>query len=341
VDAGDFLGGKPVADFEAAFAVYQSVDHCIGVGNGTDAIEIAIEALDFPAGSEVIVPANTFIATAEAVSRSGHNVVFCDYDPASMTASVDDVASRITGKTAAIITVHLCGHPCDMDALLSVADGHKLVVIEDCAQAHGAEYRGRRVGGIARIGTFSFFPGKNLGAFGDGGAITTNDSSLAERCRRIANHGRLQKFDHEVIGRNSRLDALQAAVLSVKLRHLENWTEQRIRAADRYRERLASCSSIVLPKRADWARHVYHLYVIRCPDRDALRSHLAEQGIASGIHYPCAVSKTPAYLHVGQAEESLLANTEDDLVLSLPIGDHMDDDSVDFVCDTILAFFSS
>jgi dTDP-4-amino-4,6-dideoxygalactose transaminase len=258
-----------------------------------------------------------------------------------MTISVDDVARRITGNTAAIMAVHLYGHPCDMDALLGLADKHKLNVIEDCAQAHGAEYRGRRVGSIASVGTFSFFPGKNLGAFGDGGAITTNDKEFAARCRRLANHGGLKKFDHEIVGGNSRLDGLQAAILSVKLGHLDRWTELRILAANRYRERLASCPGVVLPQQADWARQVYHLFVIRCRDRDGLRSHLADQGIASGIHYPCAVPKTPAFRDRGQAGESLLANREDELLLSLPMGDHMDDDSVDTVCTAILDFFGS
>jgi len=339
IENSAYIGGPSVSRFEAEFAAFQQSEFCVGVGNGTDALEIVIEALGLEPQSEIIVPANTFIATAEAVSRCGHKVVFCDHDSANMTISVEDVARRITSKTSAIIAVHLYGHPCDMNALLGIADKHKLAVIEDSAQAHGAEYRGRRVGSIARAGTFSFFPGKNLGAFGDGGAITTNDNEIAERCRRIANHGRLQKFDHDIVGGNSRLDAMQAAILSVKLKYLDRWTEQRIRVAKHYRERLASCPDVVLPHQENWARHVYHLFAIRCKNRDGLQSHLSDQDIASGIHYPCAIPKTLAYVDLGYAEETLLANSEDGLLLSLPMGDHMDDDSVNVVCDAILAFY--
>lgn len=341
IDTCAFVGGQDLVDFESAFAAFQSVDHCVGVANGTDALEIVIEALDFPAGSEIIVPANTFIATAEAVTRTGHEVVFCDCEEADMTISVSDAASRIRDNTAAIVAVHLYGHPCDMDALLSLAEQYGLAIIEDSAQAHGAEYKGRRVGGIGHAGTFSFFPGKNLGAFGDGGAITTNDESLAERCRRIANHGRLSKFDHDIIGRNSRLDNLQAAVLAAKLNHLERWTDHRIEIADRYLSGLADCSGVILPQRAERVRQVYHLFVIRCDARDELREFLADHGISTGIHYPTAVSKMPAYSALGQAEEAMRANQDDDRLLSLPIGDHIDIEVCDYICGTIKKFFDT
>jgi dTDP-4-amino-4,6-dideoxygalactose transaminase len=339
IESCGFIGGQAVSGFESAFAEYQGAAHCIGVGNGTDALEILIEALDLPPRSEIIVPANSFIASAEAVTRSGHDVVFCDYDPANMTLDAGDAERRISERTAAIVAVHLYGHPCDMDPILRLAEQHQLAVIEDAAQAHGAEYRGRRVGAIGTGGTFSFFPGKNLGAYGDGGAITTDNTALAEKCRRLANHGRLGKFDHDVVGRNSRLDALQAAILSVKLGHLDDWTERRIQVAGRYRDRLRACPAIVLPEESDWARQVYHLFVIRCRDRDALRSHLADHGIATGVHYPSSIPKTAAYGNSKHFDESMLANTEDESLLSLPIGEHMDDAAVDTVCDEILRFY--
>ena len=339
IESSGFIGGQAVSEFESAFADYQAAAHCIGVGNGTDALEVLIEALDLPQRSEIIVPANSFIASAEAVTRCGHDAVFCDYDAANMTLDVGDAENRITEKTAAIIAVHLYGHPCDMDPILRLAERHELAVIEDAAQAHGAEYRGRRVGAIGNGGTFSFFPGKNLGAYGDAGAITTNDAALAQKWRRLATHARLAKFDHDVVGRNSRLDALQAAILSVKLGHLDDWTKRRIRVAGRYRARLRGCPAIVLPEEAGWARQVYHLFVIRCRDRDALRASLADKDIATGIHYPCSIPKTPAYSNCGDFDESMLANRENQSLLSLPIGEHMDDAAVDTVCDEILRFY--
>jgi len=340
IDTCAFVGGRALKDFESAFAAYQSVEHCVGVANGTDALEIVIEALDFPVFSEIIVPANTFVATAEAVTRTGHKVVLCDCEESNMTINVGDAASRISDKTAAIIAVHLYGHPCDMDALLSLAERHDLAIIEDSAQAHGAEYSSRRVGGIGHAGTFSFFPGKNLGAFGDGGAITTNNQQLADRCRRIANHGRLKKFDHDIVGRNSRLDNLQAAILAVKLSHLEKWTSHRIEIANRYLSGLANCSSVVLPQRAERVRQVFHLFVIRCDERDELRAFLTDHGISTGIHYPMAVSNMPAYSKLGQADEAMCANQVGDRLLSLPIGDHIDAVACDYVCETIKRFFS-
>ncbi|MBD3768279.1 MAG: DegT/DnrJ/EryC1/StrS family aminotransferase, partial [Gammaproteobacteria bacterium] len=256
-----FIGGEYVSQFEQEFADYCNVAHCLGVANGTDAIEIAIEALNLPQGSEIIVPANSFIASSEAVTRQGHRVVFADCNPESYVISIEDAQKRITPKTKAIIAVHLYGHPCDMDALQMLADQHGLYIIEDCAQSHGAEYKGKRVGSIGDIASFSFYPGKNLGAYGDGGAITTNNAELAKKSRMIANHGRIAKYDHEFEGRNSRLDGLQAAILSVKLKHLPAWTEKRIAVADYYLANLKDIQQITLPVRQDWAKQVYHLFV--------------------------------------------------------------------------------
>lgn len=333
-----YIGGKYVKGFENNFAVYQQVNYCIGVANGTDAIEIALEALELPNGSEVLVPANSFIATSEAVTRSGHKVVFCDCNPNDYTISVEDIEKRITTFTKAIIVVHLYGHPCDMDAILHLAKQYSLKVIEDCAQAHGAEYKHKRVGGIGDVGTFSFYPGKNLGAYGDAGAITTNSQEIANKCRMIANHGRVAKYDHEFEGRNSRLDGMQAAILDVKLKHLEGWIERRREVAGHYIRRLKDTVQIVLPSQANWARHVWHLFVVRTAKRDELQAYLKQHDIHTGIHYPVALPKLKAYDYLGQGKESMFANINDKQLLSLPIYAEIDSSDIDQVCDVINEF---
>jgi dTDP-4-amino-4,6-dideoxygalactose transaminase len=334
-----FIGGPHVKAFEQAFGDWIGARYCIGVGNGTDALEIAIEALDLPKGAEVIVPGNTFIASSEAVSRQGYKVVFADADPGSYTLDPVSVRKKLTPRTAALMPVHLYGHPCDMDELGAIAREHGLKIIEDCAQAHGAEFRGKRVGAIGDVATFSFYPGKNLGAYGDAGAITTDDEALARRMRMIANHGRIAKYDHEFEGRNSRLDGLQAAILNVKLKHLDDWTGRRIAIADRYLDRLRGVGDISLPVRKNWAKQVYHLFVIRTGQRDALAEHLKAQGIETGIHYPTALPRLTAYAGHGQAEEDLFVNRSDRTLLSLPIGEHMSTADADTVSEAVKGFF--
>lgn len=334
-----FVGGKYAKVFEDAFANYLKADWCVGVGNGTDALEIAIEALQLPADSEIIVPANSFIASSEAVTRSGCRVVFCDCDPATYTISVADVERRITPRTKALIAVHLYGQPCSMKELMRLAQRYGLRVIEDCAQAHGAEYQGLRVGTIGDIGTFSFYPGKNLGAYGDAGAIVTKDESLARQCRMIANHGRIGKYNHEFEGRNSRLDGLQAAILTVKLKNLEKWTERRIAIAKLYGQLLKGIKGVELPLVADGVRHVYHLYVIRTSKRDQLKVFLADRGVETGVHYPTALPKLPAYAYLRQEEETFCANLADANLLSLPIGEHLSDEQVSYVAAQLKIFF--
>lgn len=334
-----FVGGEYVQVFEKEFSEYCQVEHCIGVANGTDAIEIAIEALNIPQSSEIIVPANSFIASSEAVTRQGHKVVFADCDPESYVISIEDVRKRIGPKTKAIIAVHLYGHPCDMGALKSLANQHRLYIIEDCAQSHGAEYDGKRVGSIGDIAAFSFYPGKNLGAYGDGGAIVTNNADLAKKCRMIANHGRIAKYDHEFEGRNSRLDGLQAAVLSVKLKHLPKWTQIRISLADYYLANLKDCKQIILPVRQDWAKQVYHLFVIHTKKRDDLARFLANKGIQTGVHYPISLPKLKAYDYTNQACEDLYANKTDTALLSLPIGEHLNEQDLAVVVAAIKEFF--
>ena len=231
-------------------------------------------------------------------------------------------------NTKAIIAVHLYGHPCDMDPLLEIAKKHDLKIIEDCAQAHGAEYKGKKVGAIGNIGTFSFYPGKNLGAYGDGGAIVTNDDNLAKRSRMIANHGRIDKYNHEFEGRNSRLDGLQAAILSVKLKHLDSWTDARIKIANFYLENLKDINDIVLPIKEDWAKQVYHLFVIRTKKRDELQRYLKDNDISTGVHYPISLPKLKAYNYADQGSEEFFANSSDDELLSLPIGEHLSEDDL-------------
>lgn len=333
-----FIGGNYVRQFEKDFAIYQQAKHCISVANGTDALEIVIEALDLPKGSEIIVPANSFIASSESVTRNGHKVVFCDCDELNYTVSIPSLKSKITKNTKAIVAVHLYGHPCDMDEILLIAKEHDLKVIEDCAQSHGAEYKGKRVGAIGHAGTFSFYPGKNLGAYGDGGAIVTNSDELAKKCKMISNHGRIEKYNHEFEGRNSRMDSLQAAILSVKLKYIDNWTEARIRVAEYYIENLKGIDGIVLPKREAWARHVYHLFVIKVEKRDELQQYLKENGIESGIHYPISLPKLEAYNYIGQASEDLSANKNDIRLLSLPIGEHLSIEDLKKVVQTIRVF---
>jgi dTDP-4-amino-4,6-dideoxygalactose transaminase len=341
IEASAFVGGSFVPAFERDFAQWMQAPYCIGVGNGTDALEIAIEALGLPPGSEIIVPGNSFIASAEAVTRCGHRVVFADVDPESYTLNAESVRAKLSAKTAALMPVHLYGHPCDMDALGQIASGHGLKIIEDCAQAHGAEFNGHRVGTIGDVGTFSFYPGKNLGAYGDAGAIVTHNEDLATRMRMIANHGRIAKYDHEFEGRSSRLDGLQAAILSAKLRHLDSWTAHRIGIANHYLDRLQGISELILPVRKNWARQVYHLFVVRTEPRDALAAHLRARGIQTGIHYPIALPKLQAYASLGQASDDLFVNRSDAHLLSLPIGEHMTVADADEVVQAVRDFFNS
>ena len=340
IEEGAFIGGRFVKQFEKAFGEYLGAQHVIGVGNGTDALEIAIDALDLPEGSEILVPGNSFIASSEAVTRTGHKVVFVDIDPSNYSISVDDIRKKVGANTSAIMAVHLYGHPADMDSILEICRSHDLKLIEDCAQAHGAKYKGRKIGTIGDVSAFSFYPGKNLGAYGDAGAIATNDPDLEKRARMIANHGRIEKYDHLLEGRNSRLDGIQAAVLSVKLKHLDSWSSQRVHIAEIYSKHLAGIEEITVPATSSWASPVYHLYVIRVDDRDDLKAALQENGIQTGIHYPVALPKLRAYEYLNQADPAMLCNSYDTKLLSLPIGEHMRDEDAYEVIDAISKYYS-
>lgn len=337
-----FIGGKEVRAFGDEFADYCGAGYCVPCANGTDALEIVLKALGIGPGDEVIVPAFTFVATLEAVCNVGATPRICDVDPVHYTIDPDDVARLLTPHTRAVMPVHLYGQPADMDALARVIGNRQVHIVEDAAQAHAAAWRGQRTGTLGVAGCFSFYPGKNLGAYGDAGAIVTLDETLADRMRQAADHGRQSKYAHSFIGRNSRMDALQAAVLRVKLRHLDAWTESRRRLARRYTENLSHIPGLVCPSEREHAYHVYHLYVIRVPAdrRDALREHLKAAGIETGIHYPIALNRLEATTGELAMEVSCpVAEAASREVLSLPLFPEMTVEQQDRVCRAIEQFF--
>lgn len=337
IETSSFIGGRPVSGFEQAFAAFLGMGHCVGCGNGTDAIELALRALGIGSGDEVITAANSFIASSEAITNAGASVVFVDCDPVTYCMDLDRLRAAITPRTKAILPVHLYGRPAPMPAIMDLARSHGLKVVEDCAQAHGASLDGRMVGSFGHVGCFSFYPGKNLGAYGDAGAMVTNDGDLANRMRMWANHGRQSKYDHEFEGVNSRLDGLQAAVLEVKLRHLAAWTEGRRRAAALYAQGLAD-AGLDLPGDPEGGRHVYHLYVVRVAERDRVQQTLAEAGIASGVHYPKALPNLTAYGRLGHAPGDFpVSSRYQDEVLSLPMFPEITAEQVAWVCDRLKA----
>lgn len=339
IDNSAFIMGPDVRRFEEAFAAFCGVAHCIGVSNGTAALELALRALQVGPGAEVITSAHTFIATAEAISNVGAKPVFVDIDPVTYTITATAVAAAITPATRAILPVHLYGQPADMAGLNGVAKAHGLAVVEDAAQAHGATWQGQRTGNLADMACFSFYPGKNLGAYGDAGAVTTNDPTLAETVRLLRNHGRRSKYVHEVVGANERIDTLQAAILAAKLPYLHDWTSCRQRLAARYNSLLAD-TRVVLPMVAPAATSAWHLYVIRTPQRDALLHFLKENGVEAGIHYPVPLHLQPAYADLGYRRGDLpVTEAVADTCLSLPLYPEMTEAQQDRVVDQLHAFF--
>ena len=342
-----FIKGKAVTDFEQAFAEAIGVKHCIGVGNGTDALIIALKTLSIGPGDEVIVPANSFIATSEAVTAAGGKVVFVDNHPGTYNIDVSKIEPAITPKTKGIIAVHLYGQPAEMDSITTIAKKYNLFVLEDSSQGHLAEYKSEN-GGWAKTGTFgdmatfSFYPGKNLGAYGDAGAIVTNNDELAKKARMYANHGRISKYDHEFEGINSRMDGLQGAVLGVKLKHLAQWTELRRKAAKYYSEKLKEVEEITIPfVDNEKVKPVWHLYVIRTKKRNALLSFLKEKGISAGIHYPIALPNLQAYAYLGyQPDDFPVASTYQSQLLSLPIFPEITREQQDYAVEKIKTFFT-
>lgn len=299
IEKGAFAGGQFVEEFEKEFAAYSDCEFAIGVGSGTEALWLALLAMDIGTGDEVITVPNSFIATAEAISFTGATPVFVDVDEESYTLNPELLEAAITPRTRAIIPVHLFGQPAEMDPILEIARQHGLRVIEDAAQAHGAEYQGKRVGSIGDIGCFSFYPGKNLGAFGEAGAVVTNDKELCAKIARLRDHGQSKKYYHSVVGWNGRMDGIQAAVLSVKLRHLEAGNNLRQSHAQRYDALLADLSQVTIPHQRRNVSHVYHLYVLRVGNRDKVMASMNENGIFCGIHYPVPIHLQEAYRNLG------------------------------------------
>lgn len=333
VTSNGFILGPLLERFEQEWARYCGADFSKGVGSGTDAIELALLALGVGPGDEVVVPASTFIATAAAVTATGATVVFTDVDEASLLMTADHVSNVLTERTAAVIPVHLFGSTVDMGPLLAVARRHGLAVVEDASQAHGATYEGQRVGSLADIAAFSHYPTKNLGAFGDGGTIVTDSEDLALQVRRIGNHGRASQSETEytLVGRTSRLDGLQAAILSIKLAHLDRWVLARQRIASRYDDQLPD--GIARVRRGPVSESAPHLCCIRVSDRDRVRHRLERSGIGTGIHYPRSVPGTPAY--GSRQGEFVVAEQSAETLLSLPLWPGMSDSQVDRVCDAL------
>jgi len=319
-----FILGHEVEAFEAEFAHYCEVKHCIGVGNGLEAIHLSLCALDIGKGDEVIVPAHTFIATWLAVSQAGAIPVPVEPNEKTYNIDADLIKQAITEKTKAIIPVHLYGKPADMDSINKIAKQYGLYVIEDAAQAHGARYKSRRVGSLGDLASFSFYPSKNLGAFGDGGAVVTNNSEIAEKVRLLRNYGEKEKYQHVIRGYNSRLDELQAALLRVKLRKLDDWNVQRNQIAKQYNLVLSDVADLELPYTDNSEEHVWHLYVVRHHDRDIIQARLKKAGINTLIHYPVPPYNSPAYVDSGLKTSDYPITTKlSSEVLSLPMGPHM------------------
>ena len=329
-----FISGKYAKQFEEDFSEYAGVSHTISCGNGTDSLEILLTALGVGPGDEVIVPALSWISTAEVVGTRGATPVFVDINE-FYTIDVEQIEDKITEHTRGIIPVHLYGCPADMPRIMEIAEKHNLFVIEDCAQAHGAEIGGQRIATFGVAGSFSFYPGKNLGAYGDAGAMVTDNEDLAFKSRMIANHGQPKKHDHHLEGRNSRMDGLHGAVLSVKLRNIEDWTEERIAHAATY-DRLLANAAVKTPTKPEGSRHVYHLYVIQHEDRDGLMEYLEQNDVGVAIHYPTIMPLMPCYAHLGHNPEDFpVAYQATQRILSLPMYGELSNEQIERVATLI------
>ncbi|GAA0890994.1 DegT/DnrJ/EryC1/StrS family aminotransferase [Fulvivirga kasyanovii] len=338
LNGGSFIGGKEVEGFESSFAEYTQTSHCIACGNGTDALELALRALDIGPGDEVIIPAFTFVGDAEVISLVGATVVLVDILSTEYTLDPSKLEAAINDKTKAIICTHLYGLPCRMDQIMTIAKKHGIKVVEDCAQAHGASLAGKPVGSLGDIAAFSFYPTKNLGAYGDAGAIVTNNDRLAEKVRLLANHGQISKNEHIVVGRNSRMDVMQATVLNVKLKYLDEWNRRRRQTAQIYSQELQS-KSIIKPQVYENAYHVYHLYVVRSNNRNALQGYLKTQGVVTEIHYPKAIHQLEAFRHLQVTDKQYpVAEEIAASVLSLPVFPELKEDEIRWVVRSLNYF---
>ncbi|MGB2804358.1 MAG: DegT/DnrJ/EryC1/StrS family aminotransferase [Candidatus Zixiibacteriota bacterium] len=336
-----FILGKAVAEFEEQFAGYCGAKHCVGINSGTSALIMALKALDVGEGDEVITTTNTFIATAEAISFAGATPVLVDIEDGSYNLDPAKLEKAITAKTKAIIPVHLYGQPADMDPILEIAKKKGMPVIEDAAQAHGAQYKGKKTGGLATAACFSFYPGKNLGAYGEGGAVTTDDEGIAQKVRMLRDHGSPKKFYHEFIGNNCRLEGIQGAVLSVKLKHLDKWNDGRRKNADLYRKYLEG-SGVGVPEEMPYAKHVYHVFCVRVKDREKLIDFLKEKGIFTNIHYPIPIHLQKAYQFLGYKKGDFPV-TEGcmDEILSLPMFAELTEEEIKYTADCIREFYGA
>ena len=336
-----FIGGPNVSGFEAEFAAFCDTHHCVGVASGTDALRFAMMAAGVGYGDEVVTVPHTFIATTEAISQTSAKPVFVDIDPQTWNIDVDRIESALSPRTKAIIPVHLYGQPADMDAILEIAAKHRLKVIEDACQAHGASYKGRPAGSIGDLGCFSFYPGKNLGAYGEGGAVTTNDAPMAEMIAKIRDHGQKTKYYHDMEGYNGRLDAIQAGILRIKLKKLAAWNTARREHASQYSQLLKDVQAVTLPIEAPETNSVYHLYVILADRRDELQKALAEKGIATGLHYPLPLHLQEAYRSLGyrQGDFPVTESVAENL-LSLPMYPELTQDQIHYVAECIRDFYA-
>ncbi len=341
IERTNFIRGDDVKEFDNNFARFYGVKNCVGVANGTDALYIAMKMLGVGSGDEVITVANSWISTSESIVQTGANPVFVDIDEYS-NIDVSKIEEKITEKTIALIPVHLYGQPADMKAIAKIAEKHKLYLIEDCAQAHFAEFDGQKVGTFGDVGTFSFYPGKNLGAYGDAGAIITNDDELANKMRMFANHGALKKHTHLIDGINSRLDTIQAAILNVKLPYIFQWNQMRAKNAWYYNDILRGVGDIIIPPVRKNVKHIFHVYSIRTKHRDALKSHLNKNGIETAIHYPTALPFMDVYSQYNyKAEDFPTAYKFQSEILSLPIYPELKIEMMDYIADVIKQFFNN
>ncbi len=349
LDNTAYILGKPVFDFEKAFAEAHNTNHCFGVSSGTDGNHLVLWALGIKPVDEVIIPANTFIATVWGATLCGAKPVFVDCHPESYNLDPVKVEAAITPQTKAIVAVHLYGQPADIDALREIAKKFKILLVEDCAQAHLSEYKGKKVGGLSEAASFSFYPGKNLGAYGEGGAVMTNNEELAKKFKMMREHGSEKKYVHLMYGHNYRMEGIQGAVLGVKLKHLNQWIEGRRRAASKYKELLKDVTQIVLPKEMDYAKHVYHLFVIKVKSqetgnrslgRDNLAKYLNENGIATGLHYPTPLHLQPCFEDLGYKKGDFPATEElAETGLSLPMYPELNDEQINYICNTVINYF--
>lgn len=336
IDETAFVGGKYVSQFETSYAQTYGVKHCIGCGNGTDAIYIVLKSLGIGPGDEVITTAMSWIATSETITQTGATPVFVDIDPEHYTIDADLIEKKITQKTRAILPVHLYGQMADMPKIQKICEKYKLYLVEDCAQAHFAEFNGKKAGTFGIASTFSFYPGKNLGAYGDAGAIVTNDDALARKMRLFAHHGMLSKHHHEIEGINSRLDGIQAAVLCAKLPHVESWNQRRRENAELYTQWLSKLSEVKVPEIRPHAKPVFHLYVVRLPNRDQVQKRLLEKGVETQVHYPTAMPFMPAYSYLNHKPEDFPSVWKmQQEILSLPIYPELSRDDIQFICSCL------